>query len=114
MHAMCGHMTQTFDVISWSTNTLTHDMYNNKCDAYVRHYANKCKVHKLSERVTYTYYEWLQVGRLERSRVRRGILSLLKCISGSLACLYSQPMEPKQKLFFHPISISSTFTTVWP
>ena len=36
-------------------------------------------------------YEWLQVDRLERSQVRRGDLSFSR--SGSLACLYSQPVE---------------------
>ncbi len=38
-------------------------------------------------------YEWLQVGRLERSQVRRGDLSFSR--SGSLARLYSQPMKSK-------------------
>ena len=32
-----------------------------------RHYANKCKARK-----TFSVYEWLQVGRLERSQVKRG------------------------------------------
>ena len=37
------------------------------CDAYRRHYANKCKARQI-----FSVYEWLQVGRLERSQVKKG------------------------------------------
>jgi len=38
-------------------------------------------------------YEWLQVGRLERSQVRRGDLSSWR--SGTLSRLHSQPLRSK-------------------
>ncbi len=41
------------------------------CDACRRHYATKCRARKFS-----SVYEWLQVGRLERSQVKRGDRSL--------------------------------------
>ena len=47
---------------------------------YRRHYAKKCKACKL---YILSMCEWLRVGSLERSQVRRGDLSFSR--SGSLA-----------------------------
>ena len=50
-----------------------------------RHYANKCKARKIL-----SVYEWLQVGRLERSQVKRGDRRMSE--SGTSVSLYSKSL----------------------